>query len=104
MRSDKESFLYGNIEKIPQSDKGVYAFWHRRRCIYVGKSDQSIRERLRQHWNGETNQKLRRWINALGKDLDICYLRIQSKHQIDRIERHFIKRWDPETNTQHRRK
>ena len=95
-----------NIDLIPGDIKGVYAFWCRvtRRCIYVGKTeDQSIKERLMQHWRGAGNKKVALWISAFGKFLDICYLPVKDG-KIDRTETRLIHMWDPEINVQKKRR
>lgn len=88
------------IDHIPSNITGVYAFWCRTngKCIYVGKAEkQPIKARLMQEWSKSHNSKLRLWIRAFGKFLDICYLPVKES-KIDRVESRLIKMWRPETN------
>jgi len=85
---------------MPRDWIGVYAFWYRPtgKCIYVGKAvDQTIRERLRQHWNGYGSQGLLQWMEAYGEHLSICYLET-AERRIKTLERRLIRRWHPEAN------
>lgn len=96
---------YPTIAEMPRELVGVYAFWYRRsgRCVYVGMaSDQPLKERLRQHWNGSHNETLRLWIQSYGSHLDICYADVE-RGRIETIERKLIRLWNPEANIQHRR-
>ena len=95
---------YGTLTNLPEG-VGVYAFWNRRsgKCVYVGMTaDQSIRDRLHQHWSGSHNETLRLWIRAYGPQLDICYTRVE-RHRIKVLERRLIRLWNPEANVQHKR-
>ena len=98
---------YGNIEEMPDDAIGVYGFWCRGRCIYVGKTeDQSIRIRVGQEYGDSHNKNLKSWIKLFPQYLEICYLivphdRIQ---EIDRLETRLIRLWNPETNKKKQRK
>ena len=89
---------------MPRDLIGVYGFWFRPtgKCIYVGKaSEQTIRLRLRQHWNGRGSQKLLRWMEAYGEHLGLCYLQAAAS-RIPTLERRLIRRWQPEANVIHK--
>jgi len=89
-----------NLDHIPPNIKGVYAFWYRvnGKCIYVGKAEkQPIKVRLRQEWCDSHNPRLKLWIRAFGKSLDICYLSVKDS-KIDKLETRLIRMWRPETN------
>ena len=93
------------LEEVPRDLTGVYAFWYRRtgRCVYVGKaSEQTVRERLRQHWRRSHNEALNLWMKAYGNLLDVGYAPVE-KRRIRAVERRLIRRWKPETNIQHNR-
>lgn len=100
-----QPWSYPTITEIPGELAGVYAFWYRRsgRCVYVGMtSDQPIKKRLRQHWNGSHNETLRLWIQGYGPHLDICYAGVD-RGTIEALERRLIRLWNPEANVQHKR-
>ena len=93
-------FSYMGIAKIPKEISGVYAFWCRDngKCIYVGKAeDQTIRERLKQHWRGSHSEKLNLWMREFGSHLDICYMYVKT-NRIARMESRLIRKWNPEAN------
>lgn len=93
-------FRVAEFYKIPADSFGVYAIWHGRRCIYVGKAeDQSIGSRLQQHWNQSHNGYLQCWIESKGRELKVSYKAISDKHRIDTYERYFIKRFQPIANS-----
>ncbi len=99
----KMKWSYRAIDEIPESLIGVYAFWYRdtEKCIYVGQaSKQSIKHRLRVHWRGSHNEKLRLWIQAFREKIDICYASVELG-KITRMERRLIKMWRPKANIQH---
>lgn len=94
---------YLNIDRVPKSILGVYAFWCRdnAKCIYVGKAkSHPIKNRLKEHWRGSHNEILKLWIRAFGYNLDVCYMSAE-KRKIDVLERRLIKAWKPEANKQH---
>lgn len=93
------------LEDVPRDLTGVYAFWYRRtgRCVYVGQAaEQTIRERLMQHWRRSHNEMLNLWMKAYRNSLDVCYAPVE-KRRIATMERRLIRRWKPETNVQHNR-
>ena len=96
----KKVWRLQNIANISSSDKGVYAFLCRTngKCVYVGQSASSIKNRLMQHWNGASSPPgLQLWIRAFGEHLDICYMPVESS-KIDRTEDLLIQMWHPEIN------
>ena len=101
-----------NIERMP-NEPGIYGFWCRGtgRWIYVGMArDQTVRERVMQHWGNSSNKKLNAWIRFFGDSLEICYLKIphdkirQLGHQLDHLETRLIRMWNPETNIKKKRR
>lgn len=103
-RRKKVQWSHRNISEIPRSISGVYAFWCREndKCVYVGKAaEQSVRNRLIQHWRGSHNRILKLWIQAFGEYLDVCYMSVELS-KVDDFERRLIKLWKPEANVQHR--
>lgn len=90
-------FRFSVIDKAPNTP-GVYVFFLRHRCIYVGKTEVSLRQRLTQHWVGSHNRKLRTYLDANGKELKICYKDINQSGMIDVWERYCIKTYQPVAN------
>ena len=85
--------------KIPQGAHGVYGIWYKRHCIYVGKAvQQTIADRLRQHWSRTHNEALQMWIDAEGPNLKVAFLAIDDCKRIECYERYFIGRFQPLAN------
>lgn len=82
-------YTHLNISKC-SNNGGVYGFWFRNQCIYVGMTvNQGLRDRLYQHWNGSHNDMLSLWIKSKGnklqfctKEVDIDYIKIAEKYFI----------------------
>ena len=92
-------FNLSNIDSIPDDIVGVYSIWYQRNlCIYIGSTTtQNIKLRLTQHWTHTHNDRLSRWISAMGKELSFSYISTESKVAED-IEFCLIKRINPLTN------
>lgn len=90
-------FTYQNIESVP-SDPGIYTLWFKRRCLYVGRSE-NLRERLTQHWRHSHNETLRLWIEGYRPELRFEY-RLTPPVRLSTVEEHLIQRLQPETNIQ----
>ena len=104
-RHRRRAWSYRALEEVPVGLVGVYAFWCRQngKCVYVGKaSEQSVGQRLRQHWRRSHNRQLRLWLQVFGDQLDMCYA-AADQDKIATLERRLIRLWNPEANVQHRR-
>lgn len=104
-RYSKKAFSYRAVQDVPHGAIGIYAFWCRQngKCVYVGKAaDQSIRDRLRQHVRQSHNRTLWLWLQAFGRDLDMCYAAVD-RPRIDALEKRLIGRWRPEANVHHKK-
>ena len=104
-RHEASAWSYGSLARVPRKTIGIYAFWfrHTGRCIYVGQtSEQTIKARLRQHWQGSHSGRLRLWMDAYGEYLDICYASV-ARNRIRTVERRLIRLWKPEANVQHKK-
>lgn len=89
------------IERIPESVRGVYSFWHEGSgvCIYVGMAeDQPLKERLKQHWRGSHNKTLALWLAACGGRIVVSYIPVRECDEIPRIETAIIRLWKPIAN------
>lgn len=90
-----------NIDNL-SNGVGIYAFWFNNRCVYVGKAEQqTLKERLTQHYRNCHNDGLKLWIEVYGCQLQFCYLELQkNKSRVDFLEKKFIYRLQPMTNIQ----
>lgn len=101
MWSRRYFFNYKNIERVPDQIVGVYSFWSRNICIYVGKAKgQPLRKRLEQHYMNCHNENLRLWLASSHK-IEFKYNPIKSKDLIDVTERKTIKDFAPLANKIH---
>lgn len=97
--SKQVQFSIRGFQRIPADARGVYGIWFRRRCIYVGKAgDQSISERLVQHWKRSHNERFQAWIEAKGSRLRVAFLIVTNPICIDAYERLCINRFQPIAN------
>lgn len=93
-----QPFRLSRIEQLP-GGRGIYGFWYRRRCIYIGKAqDQPIRTRLEQHWKRCHNDDLRLWMEATRGDLLFAICVVEGPENIDAAERRYIRRFQPVAN------
>ena len=89
------------IERIPESVRGVYSFWHEESgiCIYVGMAeDQPLKERLLQHWRGSHNKMLALLLRAFGRRVIVSYIPIKECDKIPQVEERLIRLWKPAAN------
>ncbi len=78
-RLGRFGFKIASIEKLPTDIIGVYAFFYRDRCIYVGQAkDQCIKDRIWQHYKRCHNAALSMWIDAYQRDLEFCVFGVKS--------------------------
>jgi excinuclease UvrABC nuclease subunit len=92
-------FRLAAFEALPFDKHGLYSFWYKRTCIYVGKAENSsIRKRLTEHWTKTHNDYLADWINAKGPDLRIKVKVIETRAEIEIFERFFIRKFKPLAN------
>lgn len=92
-------FRRTSIDSICDECYGVYGFWYKRRCIYIGKAEkQPIKVRLMQHWSDCHNDDLKLWIQTKGKELKITYKILDNKDSIHSYERFYISKYQPITN------
>ena len=43
--------------------RGIYSIWFGKLCLYVGKAEISLRQRLAQHWESCHNRRLKSFLN-----------------------------------------
>ena len=80
-------------------ESGIYVFWFNGQCIYVGKAaQQTLKERLLQHYRNCHNDNLRLWIEVYGCQLQFCFFQLSTNRRIDFLEKKFIYRLQPIAN------
>lgn len=93
-------FKLVHVNAIPADYFGVYSFWFKGRCLYIGQAkSQPIKKRLNQHFDVSHNDRLNDWIKAYGPELTVCIM-VSGRSRIDRLERRLIKSRKPVTNIQ----
>jgi len=101
-KKDAFPFSRANIEHIVPTGPGIYIFWSKKFCIYVGQSI-SLRNRLLQHWSSCHNRDLKIWIAATGKELCINFYDIPIENLTD-TEQRYMDRLQPHLNLINARK
>ena len=96
--SKQLKFNRANIDLMSLTCPGVYVFWFNRMCVYVGKSDRPIRDRLREHWSSCHNADLRIWIRAYGTKLCFQWECVSEGESIRAREQYYIDNFKPLTN------
>lgn len=92
-------FRLSALKKHVPEKAGIYGFWYRGYCVYVGKTErQSLRKRLFDHWDGTHNHELQLWIEAKRDNLLVAFLEIENISQIGNYERYYIRVLQPLTN------
>ena len=96
-------FGYTALSRAPGIEHAVYLFWSnaRNRCVYVGKTDRTLPERLREHWLRSDNPTLRAWIHCDIDDLEVTYVSCPASVVI-KLERRIIRCLDPIGNIDHK--
>ena len=97
------SFDFNALLRAPHIEHAVYAFWSKSKAshIYIGKTDRTLPQRLREHRRRSDNPTLRAWIKHAPEDLMVCYLACPAR-LVYRLERRLIRRLDPDGNRQHK--
>ena len=89
---------YEGADDVP----GLYCFWVRGTCLYVGKSDTSLKRRLKEHCEAEDNPLLRENFEAYGKDIEMVIVNYDdiSKKRLGELEFEAIRNMKPLANRQ----
>lgn len=92
-------FDFNSISRVPHVKGAVYFFWSidLNDFIYIGETERTLSERLREHWRKSENQMLRTWIKYDRDDLIVCYLTCPSD-LVKKLERRLIRQFDPNAN------
>lgn len=92
-------FGSGSHERISTSP-GLYAFWLRDTCLYVGMSE-DLRRRIYQHENFEDNSELARHFQAYPHEIEISVVYKDADSVIlRRLEQESISELHPLANVQ----
>lgn len=92
------SMSYEGVDDSP----GLYSFWVRGRCLYVGKSDTSLRRRLKEHCEAEDSPLLRENFEAYGTEIKavVAYYEDVSEERLRELESEAIRKMRPLANRQ----
>ncbi len=96
-------------KRVPTDRIGVYAIWEPSvvpggfRCVYLGKSEISVRRRLLDHLRpNEPNADLRRNIDLFRDILRFSAAYTKTPQEADLLEKRIIRDWGPDANHLHR--
>jgi hypothetical protein len=77
---------------------GIYVFYLKKICIYVGSAERPLGERLREHWRGSHNDRLTNWIKVYGKKLRVEVREVTNLARIKSVEQGEMDRLSPLVN------
>ena len=102
-KGDAFPFGYNAVLRAPQIEHAVYLFWSKSKTcfVYIGKTDRTLPQRLREHWLDCGNPMLRAWILFEPDDLVVCYVSCPAPLVL-KLERRLIRRLDPNANKEHK--
>ena len=89
LESGARPFDY-NFHSNVGNHAGLYSFWLRGRCIYVGMS-MDLQKRIAQHSRDEANPKLREYFEGYPKEIEISFVYLdRSEDEIRSMESQII--------------
>lgn len=98
LESKTKSFDY-NFHSNVHSHAGLYSFWLRGKCIYVGMS-MNLQRRIEQHSHDETNLKLKTYFETYPYEIKISFVYLTyTESKIKLIESKIISELYPDANT-----
>lgn len=102
-RGDSRPFDYNTLSRLECVECAVYLFWSKSKAsyVYIGKTDRTLKKRLREHFLDCKNPVLRAWIRCASDDLIFCYVACTAG-TILKLERRLIRQFDPSANKDHR--
>jgi excinuclease UvrABC nuclease subunit len=98
---DGIGFSYVNIMRWAPEAPGIYRFFFGKICLYVGSArDQTLKDRLKQHWRGSHNHRLGIWIKNHGKTITVefCVVDVRDLERIKELEQSQIQKFSPMLN------
>lgn len=96
----RKPFTPAEVRRLPK-DKGggVYAIWlDSGECLYVGMSEDRIRDRLMDHLRNETNPGLRRDLRTFPKAVRFSAVYPLAPEDVRILEAALIRDWNPRHN------
>ena len=102
LRNGRRPFTHMFDHRIGRTEQGLYAFWLRSSCLYVGMST-VLRRRIHQHRMQEHNDTLSRYFIAFWSDIEASFVALNGKTEpeLRRAEREVIQQLRPRTNKIH---
>lgn len=89
---------------LAPSDRGLYCFWHRFRCLYVGRS-KNLRERMAEHMRGDGDPGLAGYVREHEGEITVSCSRLGCSDWFIRIAEIFaILKLKPKFNDRHVRR
>ena len=98
LRHGTVPFGYGYFETVPE-EPGLYSFWLRGRCLYVGMSD-NLQRRMRDHESREANAELARYFGDFPREIEVSAVPVRG--DLRRLESDAIRDLHPVTNVDRR--
>ena len=97
LRKERIPFGYRRYEHVDESP-GLYSFWARDTCLYVGMS-MNLRNRLEQHCINESNPELKEFFETYNTEITFSVECVDvSEKELQRIEAVTIRAMQPLTN------
>lgn len=102
LRVRRRPFTYNYHNQVSENARGLYAFWARGMCLYVGMSE-NIGTRMYQHRMNEHNRELDRYFSAFAREIEVAYIQMQGKtrKQLQQLEHKAICNLRPIANISH---
>ena len=98
MFSERYPFSRASLEGKGLNCPGIYIFWRNKICLYVGKSDRPIYDRLTEHWKSCHNPDLKKWLDVFGKKIEFQWECWDKQIPLLRLEQKYIDHYGPITN------
>ena len=86
------------IDRAGLVNPGIYVFFLKKTCIYVGSAERPLGERLKEHWRGSHNDRLSNWIRVYGKKLRVEVREVKNLDRIKSVEQGEMDRLSPLVN------
>ena len=95
----RKPFTAKEVRRLRKGVGGVYAIWlPPNECIYVGMSEDRIRDRLMDHLRNETNPDLRRDLQSFPAVVRFSAVYLPAPEDIRALEAALIRDWNPRHN------
>ena len=104
MERERRPYRPEEVRQLPKDRIGLYALWlpsggpDEYECLYVGKSETCIRERLAQHLRHESNPILCKELQIFRGSVEFSYTFTTGDDETDALETAVIQAWKPRAN------